>query len=60
VTLRASISSDWLEVRVADATGVDFVVELAALAADAHQPADGQPPKDPPMGAALERRRRFH
>ena len=53
-------SSDWLEVRVASGDDADFVVELAERAAAAHRAAPSETPKLPPVGADLERRRRFH
>ena len=53
-------SSHWLSVRFEKAADVDFVAELAGLAAVAHLPADGTAPKPPPTGAAMERRKRFH
>ena len=53
-------SSDWLEVRVASEDDADFVVELAERAAAAHRASPGETPKLPPVGADLERRRRFH
>jgi hypothetical protein len=45
---------------VETAADVDFVVELAERAAEAHLPAPGHMAKPPPTGAALARRKRFH
>lgn len=59
VTLRRS-GGDWVEVRFAGAEDVAFVGELAELAAAAHRPAPGAAAKAPPVGPALDRRRRFH
>ncbi len=59
VELRIS-ASDWIIVRAADDEGIELVVELARRAAEAHLPSDGGAPKLPPIGADLERRRRFH
>jgi hypothetical protein len=53
-------SSDWVEVRPASNDDVDFVVELAERAAAAHRAGPGDAVKLPPVGADLERRRRFH
>ena len=53
-------TSDWLAVRVASDDDVDFVVELAERAAAAHRARPGETAKLPPVGADLERRRRFH
>lgn len=53
-------SSNWVEVRVASDDDVDFVVELAERAAAAHRAGPGEMAKPPPVGADLERRRRFH
>lgn len=51
---------DWISVRYASPRDADFVVELAARAADAHRPPSGVPAKPPPSGSALARRQRFH
>jgi Family of unknown function (DUF5519) len=59
VALRKS-GSDWIEVRVTATDDVAFVVELAERAAAAHRAVLGAVPKSPPVGADLERRRRFH
>jgi hypothetical protein len=53
-------SSDWVEVRMAADNDVDFVIELAERAAAVHRAGPGQIAKPPPVGADLERRRRFH
>lgn len=53
-------SSDWIEVRLASKGDIAFVVELAERAAAAHRAGPGQTAKPPPVGADLERRRRFH
>lgn len=55
-------SSDWMGVRparVAD-LDLDLVRELAAMTAEANRPPAGTPPKPPPSGPELERRRKFH
>jgi hypothetical protein len=52
--------SDWVVVSVDDDAGAATAVDLARLAAEAHQPPPGVAPKPPPMGADLARRRRFH
>jgi hypothetical protein len=59
VDLRAN-ASDWLTIRIGSMRDVPFVLELAEVAAAAHRPAPGIPSQPPPVGAALERRRRFH
>lgn len=59
VDLRGS-GSDWVVVQVAAPKDVDFVLELATLAAQAHRPPPGTPLKPPPIGPELARRRRFH
>ena len=59
VELRRS-ASDWIVLHFESGADVALIVELARLAAAAHQPANGAPPKRPPAGADLERRRRFH
>ena len=59
VTLRASSSADWLEVRVCTADDVEFAAALVEIAAAAHRGAPGQV-GPPPRGADLARRRRFH
>jgi hypothetical protein len=53
-------SSDWVEVRVTSHDDIGFVVQLAERAAAAHRARAGEMPKLPPVGADLERRRRFH
>lgn len=60
VRLRASSSSDWVEVEVTDANGEELVVELVRAAADAHRPAPGADLRAAPQGEELARRRRFH
>ena len=60
VQLRPSSSADWLEVRLAEPTDVELVVELAGIAAAAHRPVHGRATQPPPTGPDLERRRRFH
>ena len=52
--------SDWIIVRAGGEADVAFLVSLAERAAGAHLPPDGTAPKAPPIGADLERRRRFH
>ena len=59
VELRAG-SSDWITVRFATMRDVAKVLDLAEVAAQAHRPPRGVPARPPPVGAALERRRRFH
>lgn len=59
VTLRGS-ASDWLTVEYRTATDLQFVLELAEAAAAAHRPPAGTATREPPTGAALARRRRFH
>jgi hypothetical protein len=53
-------SSDWMRIHPTKAADLPFVLELAELAAAAHRPRPGVPAAPPPIGAALERRRRFH
>ena len=53
-------ASDWIKIRLTKASDVALVSELAELAAAAHRPAKGVTAAPPPVGAALERRRRFH
>lgn len=52
--------SEWLEVAVNSDDDLGFAVDLVAVAATAHRPAPGVSPREPPTGAALARRRRFH
>jgi hypothetical protein len=59
VTLRPG-SSDWLTVEFRSAADEAFVIELARVATAAHRPADGAPPRLPPTGRSLSRRKRFH
>jgi hypothetical protein len=59
VELRKS-TSDWIEVHVASSDDLDFVIELAERAAAAHRAGPDETAKPPPIGADLERRRRFH
>jgi len=58
VVLKAS--SDWLHVRISKPSDAALALELAALAVQAHRPSPGTPAALPPMGAKLERMRRFH
>jgi hypothetical protein len=60
VRLRPNSSADWLEIRCTTPDDVDFVIELVEVAIAAHLPSDGRTPRPVPMGADLERRRRFH
>ena len=53
-------SSDWLKVRLRTKTDLDFIENLVRAAVAAHLPASGTPPRPPPSGADLARRRRFH
>ena len=59
ITLRPS-GADWLTVKVGNVTDVELVVELVALAEQAHCPPPGVLAKPMPTGADLERRKRFH
>jgi hypothetical protein len=59
VTLRRS-GSDWVEVRVATKDDLAWLTSLVEAAADAHRAPEGSTPKSPPVGAELDRRRRFH
>jgi hypothetical protein len=59
VILRPS-GADWMTLRFMSPRDVERIIELARVAATAHAPAPGAPAKPPPVGAALERRRRFH
>jgi hypothetical protein len=58
VVLRRS-GSDWIVVEVTRDEDEALVLRLATLAAAAHRPATGIL-KEPPTGAELARRRRFH
>jgi hypothetical protein len=53
-------ASDWIKIRLTSASDVALLGELAGLAAAAHRAARGTMAAPPPVGAALERRRRFH
>jgi hypothetical protein len=53
-------SSDWLTVRFDSDADRELVVELFSIAAAAHRAPPGTTQKQPPSGAELERRRRFH
>ena len=53
-------TSDWITVHPAKARDLTLLSELAELAAEAHRAAVGTMAAPPPIGAALERRRRFH
>lgn len=59
IELRAG-ASDWITALFASMRDVAQVLDLAEVAAQAHRPPRGVPAKPPPLGAALERRRRFH
>jgi hypothetical protein len=59
VVLRRS-GSDWIGIRMTPDLDIAFALELAEIAAAAHRPPPGVPPKPPPMGVELARRRRFH
>jgi hypothetical protein len=52
--------SDWIVVTVEGPADIRFATALAKAAADAHRPPPGVPMRPPPVGADLERRRRFH
>jgi hypothetical protein len=58
VTLRGS--SDWVTVAFRSEHDFELVVDLARGAVAAHLSADGSPPRPPPEGAAMERRKRWH
>ncbi len=53
-------ASDWIKIHVENAGDLALLGELAELAAAEHRAARGTTPARPPVGAALERRRRFH
>jgi hypothetical protein len=53
-------ASDWIRVRVTSGDDVAFVVELVESAVEVHRAAEGAVARRPPLGAELERRRRFH
>jgi hypothetical protein len=59
VELRRS-ASDWLKLHLTSPKDADLAAELVAIAAAAHRAPAGATAKPPPIGAALERRRRFH
>jgi hypothetical protein len=59
VTLRRS-GSDWVEVRFRNMADVEFAAGLVEMAVAAHRPPAGVMVKQPPAGAELARRRRFH
>jgi hypothetical protein len=52
--------SDWIRIRLDADVNLDWILELAETAAAAHRPPPGVPPRMPPRGADLARRRRFH
>lgn len=61
VHLRASSSSDWIEVEVpGEVEGDDLVHELVEQAVAAHRAQPGKAPMPPATGEALARRHRFH
>lgn len=51
---------DWMSIRYDVDEDVGFVIALATLASEAHQPPPGVPAKPPPTGPDLARRKRFH
>jgi Family of unknown function (DUF5519) len=53
-------ASDWIKIHLTNARDLALLGELAGLAAAAHRAPPGTMPEPPPVGAALERRRRFH
>jgi Luciferase len=53
-------SADWIVLRFSRREDIDFIGELAELAAAAHMPPLGAPMRPPPLGPELARRRRFH
>jgi Luciferase len=53
-------SADWIVIRFSEHEDLDFVAELAAMAAAAHMPPPGVSMRPPPTGPDLARRRRFH
>jgi hypothetical protein len=52
--------SDWIRIRIDDELDLAWILELAEATAAAHRPPPGVPPRMPPHGAELARRRRFH
>ena len=60
VHLRASSSSDWVEIEVTDVAGEEALVELVTAAAQTHSPPPGEALRPPPRGEELARRRHFH
>lgn len=60
VRLRKSSTADWIEVEVHEPADEQFLLTLVRQAAEAHRAAPGTTPQSAPIGAALERRRRFH
>ena len=53
-------ASDWAEIHVHSKDDLDWLRALVEAAADAHRGPEGTTPKAPPVGAELDRRRRFH
>jgi hypothetical protein len=53
-------ASDGIKIHLTNVGDLALLGELAGLAAAAHRAAPGTTPARPPVGAALERRRRFH
>lgn len=60
VDLRSSSTADWLGIRLVRPSDIEFILELAAVAAAAHRATPEQISQLPPTGPDLERRRRFH
>jgi hypothetical protein len=57
---RRSRNSDWIGIRIDQHTDLALLHELARIVAEVHRPPPGVPPKPPPSGTELARRRRFH
>lgn len=53
-------ASDWIRIRLTDVRDLALLGELAGRAVAAHRGKPGAMLAPPPVGAALERRRRFH
>jgi hypothetical protein len=52
--------SDWIRIRLEPDVNLEWIRELAETTAAAHRPPPGVPPRMPPRGDELARRRRFH
>jgi len=60
VRLRASTSSDWIDLEVPTVDDETLLRELVRRAVAEHLPLPGEGRKAPPEGEALARRRRLH